>query len=98
MKIIISLLFILFSSEQVFANCDQYGNCYSGSTGYNLRTGKTWTNNNTSQGSYGRVSRGNYWNYNRGTGSYYNYGTNERRYNDYSGQRRSYGRIGAQRY
>lgn len=54
----------------------QTGNSYTqmGNTtfGQNARTGATWNTTNTMSGSYGTDSRGNSWNYNRGTNVYHN--------------------------
>ena len=86
---------LALSTSPSLAKCDAYGNCYNtyGNTtrGYNLNSGRTWTQQYNGYGSQGYDSRGNYYDYNRRSGTYYNYGTGETRsYDPYTGRRRNW--------
>lgn len=65
-----------------------YNQAGNTTTGYNSRTGSSWTTTQTPSGAYGRDASGNSWNYNHTTGAYsntngtscYGFGANRRCY------------------
>jgi len=78
--IALATLGLLAFTGAASAACDRYGNCYSGGSGYNARTGSQWNSHSSGSTTYGTDSRGDSWSYNRSTGNYYNYGTGETRH------------------